>query len=112
MRNIVPIAVFVILIISGIGAGSYLERSESNSKIHKQSENIMLSNPIIKESEEGLLLDLKESNSYINNIGEPVLPIINKRYVFPFGTKIEEIKVTFSEFKTYRLSNEIRYVKH
>jgi len=107
MRKIIPIAVFLILIISGIGAGSYLERSESNSKIHKQSENIMLSNPIIKESEEGLLLDLKESNSYINNIGEPVLPIINKRYVFPFGTKIEEIKVTFSEFKTYRLSNEI-----
>jgi len=109
MRKIFPIVVFLILIISGIGAGSYLERTDSNSELSNQSEYIILSDPVIKEKVEGhLLLDFEESNSYINNIGEPILPIISKRYVFPFGTKIEDIQISFSDIKEYGLSNKIK----
>ena len=34
--------------------------------------------------------------------------MINRRYVFPFGTKIKDIQITFSEIKEYRLSNKIK----
>ena len=48
MKIMIPVVVFLILIISGIGAGSYLERIESKSESNKQFEFIILSKPVIK----------------------------------------------------------------
>jgi hypothetical protein len=107
MKKIIPIAVFLILIISGIGTGSYLDKYESKSDTLFRSDFILLTEPMIKEKEEYLLIELEESNSLLQSNGEPILPIIIKKYVFPFGTKINNIQATFSDIKEYNLPKKI-----
>jgi len=108
MKKIIPLAIFGILVLSGIGAGAYLEKIEPNSELKKYSDSILFSEPIIKENEnEYLFIDLKESNANLITTGEPILPIFIKKYVFPFGTKIKDIQVTFSEIKQYSLSKKM-----
>jgi len=108
MRKILTLAIFGILILSGIGAGSYIEKIESKSELNKYSDLIIFSEPIIKENEkEFLFVELEESNSNLITTGEPILPILIKKYVFPLGTKIKDIQVTFSDIKEYSLLKKI-----
>ncbi len=108
MKKIIPFAIIALLVISGIGAGSFIEKIEQNSELKKYSESILLSEPIIQENEnENLFIDLKESNANLITTGEPILPIVIKKYEFPFGTKIKEVQVTFTEIKQYSLSKKI-----
>lgn len=106
MKKVISLVLFGILILSGIGAGTYLEKIERKSELKKYSDSILFSEPIIKENEY-LFINLKESNSNLQTTGEPILPTVIKKYVFPFGTKIKDIQVTFSEINEYSLSKKI-----
>lgn len=106
MKKVISLVLFGILVLSGIGAGAYLEKIERKSELKKYSDSVLFSEPIIKENEY-LFIDLKESNSNLQTTGEPILPMVVKKYVFPFGTKIKDIQVIFSEIKEYSLSKKI-----
>ena len=108
MKKIITLAIFGILVLSGIGASAYLEKIEPKPELKKYSDFVLFSEPIFKENEnEYLFIDLEESNSNLITTGEPILPIVIKKYVFPFGTKIKDVQVTFSEIKEYSLSKKI-----
>jgi hypothetical protein len=108
MRNIITLVIFGLLILSGIGASAILEKIEPEYEQKKYSDFILFSEPIIKVNEdEYLFIDLKEANANLKNIGEPILPIVMKKFTFPFGTKIKDIQVTFSGIKQYSLSKKI-----
>ena len=71
--------------------------------IHKK---INVSNPIIIDNEEYLQIHINESETYLLQPGNPILPIITKEFIFPFGTKILNSNIKYNK-KSYKLSKKI-----
>jgi len=82
------------LLLSGLGA---VALQENEDKTLFSTEFITISEPIIKikESNEYLTIDLKESESLLMDTGKPVMPVITKVFTFPLGTKIVDVSVDF-----------------
>lgn len=55
------------------------------------NEVIRFSEPIILENEKYNQITMKDADTYLNNPGQPVLPIITKTYILPIGTIISQI---------------------
>jgi hypothetical protein len=92
MKKYLVIFITTILIITGfVSAG--IERDLNNKNIF---EKISIKQPKIKELDDFVELSLIESSKYLLNSGKPMIPKIVKTYVFPFGTKINDIQVLFS----------------
>jgi hypothetical protein len=92
MKNLLPIMVVGILVLSGLGAVA-LQENEDETLF--STESIMISEPVIKESNEYLTIDLKESESLLLETGKPMLPVITKVFTFPLGTEIVDVSVDF-----------------
>jgi len=105
MNKILPLALFIIMVLNGIGASSNIELK---TELENISELIDLSEPIIEENDyEYQFIKLKESNLNTKTTGDPILPIISKKYVFPLGTKIKNVQVTSSGINEYSLLKKI-----
>ncbi len=63
--------------------------------------------PEVKTSNEFVNIYLKETNSFISNTGEPVLPILLETFEFPLGTQIKDIKYTISDLEEIDLPGKI-----
>jgi len=96
MKNLLPIMVVGILVLSGLGAVAFQENEDETLF---STESIMISEPIITESNEYLTVNLKESESLLLETGKPVVPVITKVFTFPLGTKIVDVKVDFDTQK-------------
>ena len=108
MKKLLLIFVVGLLLLSSIGAGTYLKKIEPNSRLERYSDSLLFSEPILNENEEDyVFIDLKESNANLAVKSEPILPIFIKKFMFPIGTEIRDIRVTFSEINEYRLSKKI-----
>jgi len=61
------------------------------------SDTIPFSQPLLNEKEDYISIELveKTSNSWEEN--KPTLPIVTKVYCFPFGSRIENVKISFSD---------------
>ncbi|MFE3846320.1 C25 family cysteine peptidase [Thermoplasmatota archaeon] len=90
MKKIIPILIVGILVISGLGAVAI---SDSNPESLYKMESIFISETILKENNEYILIDFEESTSKLMETGNPIIPVITKVYTFPAGTKIENVKV-------------------
>ena len=55
------------------------------------NEIIKLSEPKISDNENYNSITLQEADTYLNNPGKPVLPIITKTYMLPIGTIISQV---------------------
>ncbi len=87
--------------------GSWLVAEAENYKMHDIVETFYISNPVIKESSDGLLIKVKGTDTYLHIPGQPMLPVYIKTYTFPFGTKICDIDVSLSEKTTQVISKNI-----
>ena len=103
MRKILPLLVVGILVLGGLGAGALSDQET----IQEIKEIVLISEPILNEKEDFLILDLKESTSMLFREGKPIIPIVTKTYTFPAGTKIDDVQVDF-EYSTYILSKKIQ----
>ncbi len=90
MKKIIPILIVGILVISGLGAVAI---SDNNPESLYKMESISISETILKENNEYILIDFEESTSKLMETGNPIIPVITKVYTFPAGTKIENVKV-------------------
>ena len=93
MRKIIPILLVGVLVLSGLSGISATEAQ--NEKI--KYETIQFSEPEISVYQDYVEIGLKETNSKLINDDKPIIPRLTKVYTYPFGTKITNIKVTFSE---------------
>ena len=105
MKRIIPIAIIGILLLSGIGASAFIKTEKDYIE---QKETISFSLPKIHEKQQYTIIDLKEKTSYVMTTGEPMLPVLTKRFVFPFGTKIQDVAVTFSNSMLTSISGKIK----
>jgi len=103
IKKIIPILVIGIFVLSGLGAVSGTESDEENVI----SENVFFSQPTICEKEDYISLELEESTCDSWEEDKPTLPVVTKVYTFPFGTIIDNVAVTFSDFTEKQLSKPI-----
>ena len=104
MKNLWPIIIVGILVVSGLGAVAVHENEYETSF---SAETIMILEPIITETNEYLTIKLEESESFLMETGKPMLPVITKVFTFPLGTKIVDVKVDFDTQKQV-LSKKIK----
>ena len=98
------------MFLSASWADAYIEIIEPEYKQKKYSDFVIFSEPIIRQNEninEYIFIELKESNANLEIPTEPNLPILIKKYTFPFGTKIKDIQVTFSDIQQYSLLKKV-----
>ncbi len=103
------ILVQLILLSSSINAvyitSDYEQIEKSNANTIEVFQRF--STPEIKDNNEFLNIHLKETNSFIMNAGEPILPIYLKTIELPLGTRIKEIRCTYSEVEEIHISKKV-----
>ena len=91
--------------ISAIQTKSDYNQMETSNKTLEFSRQFSI--PELKDSKDFVNIHLKEANSFITNIGEPVLPILLETFEFPLGTCINDIKCTISDLDEINLPKKI-----
>ena len=104
MKKTLPLLVVGILVLSGLGAvgGTEDEKEIFESKI------IYFSQPVIHEKEDYTTIDLAEATSNSWEKDKPTLPVVTKVYTFPFGTRVDNVDVSFSDVIEKKISKLIR----
>ena len=104
MKKIIPIVVIGVLLISGLGAVAFPETEQK--KLGKE-ETITFSELQIVEENDNIIVNIENANSNLRKIDYPLLPAHVRTYIFPFGTQIIDVDVTFSEPQEYILEKKI-----
>ena len=104
MKKMLPLLVVGILVLSGLGAVAFTVDENENII----SETVFFSQPIISEMEDYVSIDVAESNSNTMQTNKPTLPIVSNIYKFPFGTRIDNVEVTFSDTIVKEISKTIK----
>lgn len=100
MKKINPLIMIGLFVFNGLELISRNEFIREKCKIEEMS--FSQANTIDKEKNS--LIKLAEISPYPLEIGKPMLPIFKKISAFPFGTQVNNFKVTFSDyFKEYNL---------
>jgi hypothetical protein len=103
MKEIIPILVVGVLLLSGIGAAAISETEDT--LLNKNTTTI--SNLIFEEAENYVNVNLKEATSINMETGKPMLPVVTHIYTYPLGTIINNVDVEFSGLKEYVLEKKI-----
>jgi len=96
MKNLLPIIIVGILVVSGLGAVAV---QNDGDKTSFSVESIVISKPTITDTNEYLTINLEESESFLMEADKPMLPVITKVFTYPLDTKIVDVKVDFDTQK-------------
>jgi hypothetical protein len=107
MKKIIVLLLISNIVLSGfflLGKGSSIENIET-----VQFDTIYISKPVITDDGGGFVnILLEEANSYKLETGRPILPIITKNMIIPFGSKILDIDVEIKGVKEILLNKPIK----
>ena len=103
MRKLLPLCIMGILVLSGLGAVAVSGLEETQSII----ESVYFSQPVLNEKEECIAIELPEATSYLMELGKSSLPVVTKEYVFPFGTQITNVDVSYDVTNEQLLSKPV-----
>jgi len=103
MKKILLLFIVGILILNGLGAVAL----DNEKNTYKISESIHFSEPTIKQNDRYITINIKEAASSTMETGKPVLPKHTIVYTFPFGTRITNVEVLFSETIEQEISRSI-----
>jgi len=102
MKKIMCLLIIGVFVLSGLGAVAF-----PNIKSTEITESISFSDPVINEENQHSIVKIDEANSWLRTTGYPMLPAYVKTYIFPFGTRIKSVDVTFSNTVEYELEKKI-----
>lgn len=103
MRKLLPLCIMGILVLSGLGAVAVSGLEETQSII----DSVYFSQPVLNEKEEFITIELPEATSYLMDLGKSSLPVVTKEYVFPFGTQITNVDVSYDATNEQLLSKPV-----
>ena len=106
MNKLLPIILVSILTLGGFGACA-LSFDENN---HIINETIYLSDLEFITDINYVTINLPEKTTFTWETSKPMLPVHTKTYTFPFGTKIDNVDVKFSDAIEKKLSLPIKPV--
>jgi hypothetical protein len=104
MKNLIPIGIIAMVVLSGLGAAAV---SHTTQQSLIRTETISFSHPVIQNNNKNTLVTVENTNAWLRKTDMPFLPAEVSTYIFPFGTKIRTVDVTFSAPQTYLLENTI-----
>ncbi len=105
MNKIYIVLIVGVIILSGIGTVALTDNSIYNVKNLKES--FVISEPIIKDVDQYVTINLEEATSSLLHVGKPVLPVVTRIFTLPFGSKISHVDVIFSEENEIMLPKEV-----
>jgi hypothetical protein len=100
---VITLSIFLLLFSHLIPIQSQGQSFEVKSIKHQLS----ISPPIFIEDQSHTMIKINESDGYLSHPGQPLLPVITKKFIFPFGTKIVDIRIE-SDSATYQVPGIIR----
>ena len=103
MKKVFCLIIVGFLVLSGLGAVAL----DSVKDTYKISETMHFSKPVIKQDSQYITVDFKESTSSSMAVGKPILPKYSMVYTLPFGTRVENVEVLFSETIEQRITKPI-----
>ena len=120
IKNLISILIVTLLITSTLAYVIINDNQKNidvgNQKESELSENIKkicliynFSEPYIRKEGDFIVVNVKETELQSMGDGRPVLPYNLTKYVFPFGTKIINVKFENSTSETYKISKKISY---
>jgi hypothetical protein len=107
MNKILLLLLVGILIFNGFGATA-ITRETKAFKYQTKEISVSFSEPIIRETDQYIIIDFNEATSSISDVGKPILPVVTQIFTFPFGSKLVDVEVHFSNVKKISLSKEIQ----
>ena len=106
MKKILPILIVGILVLSGLGAVALTDDNTYNEKFEEES--IVISEPVIEDAGQYVKVNIEEATTSILEPGKPMLPVVTQVFTFPFGTKISNVDVSFSEVNELVLPKKVQ----
>ncbi len=102
MNKIGAIFVLGLLITSGIGAAVSFSSQPENIV-----DTFIFERPELIETEMNSIVSLDLSNTWVKVPGKPLLPAVQRTYIFPVGTHINAVEVDFTQSQSISYSQEI-----
>ena len=104
--KLLPIMVVGILVLSRLGVAAIID--DTTYYVRNTEESIAISEPVINETNQYVTVNLRKATSFLSKAGEPVLPVVTKEFILPFGSKIRHVDVSFSEANKMVLSKQVQ----
>jgi len=104
MKEIIPILVVGILVLSGLGAGAVF-KEENNNEFEK---TFVFSSPIIKDGDDYLTLNLVDTDRFLRIPGKPEMPVYTYSFDLQFGVQNVDIIYTTSAEHEQMISGKIK----
>lgn len=92
-------------VLSGIGTGATTDIRDT--ALRTISESVTVSELVIKDTGLYVTVTFDEAASVLLDPGKPLLPVVTKVFVFPFGTRILDVTVRASEAREISISKPV-----
>jgi len=109
MNKIIPLVIICVMVLGGLGAGAVTNTTHT---LMQQTETIVFSYPEIAIKEDKAVVSISNANTWLYTPNAPMLPASVTTYIFPFGTKIKTLDVTFSEAQEHPLEQTLLSAPH
>ncbi len=96
----------VILVLTGLGTVAMTDNT--GYRVTSFQETIVVSEPVIKHWNQYVTVTVDEAAATLSKAGEPVLPVVEKVFTLPLGSKVRQVDVSFSERREIGLSKQVR----
>lgn len=109
MKKMISIFFMFLLVFSGffsIASSNEMGKTLLSKNLSTQSFTMKTSSPLIQHNNDYVQVSFNETTSYLSNIGKPMIPAVSKTLIFPPGTTIETVNVSF-ESKIMTLDKKI-----
>jgi hypothetical protein len=104
MKKLIPVLIVGMVVLGGLGAVAGTEENH----VEIVSEKIIFSPPTISVDEQFTFVELPEATVYPRGQEKPAVPIVTRTYTFPFGTRINDVTVSFSEITEMNLVKPLK----
>jgi len=95
MKNLIIVGVLISLLGTGVGAAV----APVNMHVHNGNltSSLAFSMPVLQETQGYYLASFQNMNAWVDEPGYPMVPAYRQTYTIPFGSKVTNVQVTFSD---------------
>ena len=104
MKKLIAVMIMGVLLCSGLGVYG---TATSRQQVRKATQTITFAPPVIQDQDQYTLVAIENTNGWLRTVGAPMLPEMTLTYTYPFGTRVTNVAVTFSEPQTYVLEKAV-----
>ncbi|MBN1280294.1 MAG: hypothetical protein JXA00_01450 [Candidatus Thermoplasmatota archaeon] len=104
MKHMVSLLLVGMLVLGGLGAAALTDTTVQPTI---RTESLLFSPPVIQQKEDACAVSIPNANAWLRQTNAPLLPAVVNTYIFPFGTTIHAVEVTFSQPHQYQLDQQI-----